>query len=106
MLLPLIFVQKKHFSRLVELYIILAIFFSVGLIWIVTRMTMRRQQKIFGDGSIRLNEEDDTSYFDDEVKLSHITFDDVSYNVGKLFDRWRHTFLQSSIILNTVLNRW
>lgn len=47
---------------------------------------MRRQQKIFGDGSIRLNEDDDISYFDDEVKLSHITFDDVSYNVGMLSD--------------------
>jgi hypothetical protein len=47
-------------------------------------MTMRRQQKIFGDGSIRLNEDDDTTYFEDEVKLSQITFDDVSYNVSKL----------------------
>jgi ABC-type multidrug transport system ATPase subunit len=58
--------------------------FLVGIIWILTRMTMRRQQKIFGDGSIRLNEDDDTTYFEDEVKLSQITFDDVSYNVSKL----------------------
>lgn len=75
--------QKKHFSRLIELYIVLALIFVVGLIWIVTRMTMRRQQKIFGDGSIRLDEDDDTAYFDDEVKLTEITFDDVTYTVGK-----------------------
>ncbi|KAJ2956478.1 hypothetical protein NQZ79_g7657 [Umbelopsis isabellina] len=74
--------QKKHFSRLIELYIVLALIFVVGLIWIVTRMTMRRQQKIFGDGSIRLDEDDDTAYFDDEVKLTEITFDDVTYTVG------------------------
>lgn len=75
--------QKKHFSRVTELYIVLVMVFFVGLIWIFTRMTMRRQQKIFGDGSIRL-EDDDTTYFEDEVKLSQITFDDVSYNVSKL----------------------
>jgi hypothetical protein len=46
-------------------------------------MTMRRQQKIFGDGTIRLDEDDDTGYFDDEVKLTEITFDDVTYTVGK-----------------------
>ncbi|KAM3584453.1 hypothetical protein VKS41_003267 [Umbelopsis sp. WA50703] len=45
-------------------------------------MTMRRQQKIFGDGTIRLDEDDDTGYFDDEVKLTEITFDDVTYTVG------------------------
>ncbi|CAO3693920.1 unnamed protein product [Umbelopsis ramanniana] len=72
---------KKHFSRVTELYIVLVMVFIVGLIWIFTRMTMRRQQKIFGDGSIRL-EDDDTTYFEDEVKLSQITFDDVSYNVN------------------------
>ncbi|KAG2181138.1 hypothetical protein INT43_008720 [Umbelopsis isabellina] len=74
--------QKKHFSRLIELYIVLALIFVVGIIWIATRMTMRRQQKIFGDGSIRLDEDDDTAYFDDEVKLTEITFDDVTYTVG------------------------
>lgn len=75
--------QKKHFSKLIELYVVLAFTFVIGMIWIVTRISMRRQQKIFGDGSIRLDEDDDTAYFDDEVKLTEISFDDVTYTVGR-----------------------